>query len=665
MPLGIDFDAIADAFRTPLTRIAQELTRAFERLGKQLTRRTAGLAELERGSRDFPVLGFYNEAVTAYVDRAQHHSLGTSTARSAGETLRGAGSAFVGGLGRVGQAVEEELILPRLFGSLLGVVDLVLSSIERFAEPSAGMFNARERTGSDLFGLAGLLFRTFGADAARVFALSDSVREARARLGRAFPSEDPGPMPIGPTLEPPLTDRIIAMAEGLLGGLAEGVQLISGVLLLLPLLPTIFENALRTVGLALRLRLPDYFDGIVGRLFDLRARMADFLSVTLPDLLGKGLALIRAAALIVVDQLRFYVRFGIVYTILMVLRIEGFLYGLTRFFGFWQQLIELLVGIFDAIMDFDLMPFILSMLGPAGGVIAAFGDPPRFTIADLFGVSAGLGRESARTALRTWIESARLALLVADLPGVDTASLRRRLSALSTLIGVALRPMSAQLQGTELRPAPLSVSMSDLFAAMFPDGGAGLRAAIVTMGRGITDGVTAILRAGASFLSDAGAGFLRLADATARTPLAGRYERVATGAARQADLVFGEQVTKLRALSASRHDTLATAFEDWLAGAGFQLLTSAIPAYIGAMRRYWHAEVAATPPPAPEATPTSPHILARRERLGRVRVPRLTVRVAAPHSAEGLAASVAQRVKASVEQSYRTGLGRLAPGVGE
>lgn len=663
MPLGIDFDAIAEAFRLPLTRITVDLRRAFERLKLQLTRRTASLAELERGSRDFPVVGFSYGSVRAYVDRAQHRSLGVPETGGVGAALNRAGAAFSGGIGRVGQAIEEELILPRLFGSLLGILDMVLSSVERFAAPSAGMFDARARTGSDIFGLAGLLFRTFGADTGRAFALSNSVREARKRLGRAFPGDPP---PAAPTVEAPLTDRLVAMSDDLVGSFAEGVQLIAGALLLVPLLPAIFENALRSVGLVVRMHLLDSFAGIVDSVFELRAWLADFLAETLPDLLGQGLALIRAAAMIIVNQLSYFLRFGVVYVTLLIVRLDSFLDGLTRFMSFWQQVVTGIVGVIDAILDFDLMPIFLTALGSVGGVIAAVGNPPRFTIADLFGVAGSAARIGARTALQTWIAAARLALLSPTWLGSDMARRAlRKLDAISDLVNIALQPMSAQLQGTELRPASLNVSMPNLFAVLFPDGGAGLRDSVATLGQSLVDAIVEILHSGVGMLAAAGEDFLRLATATAREPLAGRYGQVAMGAVREADLVFGNQVADLQGLSARRADPLAKAFEIWLAGAGFQLLTTAIPAYIGEMRRYWHAESEAEPPPAPEATPTSPHILARRERLGRVRVPQLTVRVVAEPSSEGLATIVALRVKDMVEQGYRTGLGHLAPGAGE
>src|SRR2546425_11244356 len=75
MPIGIDFARIATTFRGPVGAEVQLLTAAFQRLGEWLSKRVEQAEDLERTSRDFPLMRFSNDAITIWIDPTQRGAL--------------------------------------------------------------------------------------------------------------------------------------------------------------------------------------------------------------------------------------------------------------------------------------------------------------------------------------------------------------------------------------------------------------------------------------------------------------------------------------------------------------------------------------------------------------------------------------------------------------
>jgi hypothetical protein len=108
-------------------------------------------------------------------------------------------------------------------------------------------------------------------------------------------------------------------------------------------------------------------------------------------------------------------------------------------------------------------------------------------------------------------------------------------------------------------------------------------------------------------------------------------------------------------------DPLAAAFEGWLAAGGFELIGDVIGGYVDGLAAHWRErQVAEDTEPTTVVTPTSPHLLRRNATVGRVVLPRLTVR-AAPGRAldEELADAVAARFAVAVREAYAAGSQRL------
>jgi hypothetical protein len=150
-------------------------------------------------------------------------------------------------------------------------------------------------------------------------------------------------------------------------------------------------------------------------------------------------------------------------------------------------------------------------------------------------------------------------------------------------------------------------------------------------------------------LADLGTTFAAEADRAASMGSPARLRELAAHAADMAEQVFGPEADAVQKQIAERRvDPLAAAFEDAVAGQGFQLVGAAIPAYVGEVGRYWAGR--------PRAEhPTSPHLLARRGRLGAVHLPRMTVRAAGRSPDGALASAVAVRFRSAVGEAYLAG----------
>src|SRR5262245_43103131 len=100
--MPIDWDSVAEPFRVPVGLQIKSFVDAFQLLARTLSRRLEQTRASERASREFPIIRFYNGAVTLWVDRWQHGALGGDAGPpSVWDTLRASGQAFVGGLGRI------------------------------------------------------------------------------------------------------------------------------------------------------------------------------------------------------------------------------------------------------------------------------------------------------------------------------------------------------------------------------------------------------------------------------------------------------------------------------------------------------------------------------------------------------------------------------------
>ncbi|WP_404370560.1 hypothetical protein ACIHQR_10575 [Corallococcus coralloides] len=663
--MPISWDLIAALFRTPLRMQTLDITRGLERLERWLEARVKGAEALELSSRGYPIIGFYNGALTVHVDEVQRGALHRPPERGVGATLAASGQAFASGLGRVGQAVTEEGLLPGLIERLVNVVDLIATSMDRSIPARPGMFDVSARTGSDLFGQVGLLFHTVTRSTGGLLALAGDLGEARNLLGPA--SSAAAATPEGPAASlPELLD--------------QGSRWILGGILILPILPTWVGQLARAGNVFLRNLLLQTFQGVETRIFGLRRQIFDVFSRELPELIVSSLRMVVGVWSVVELHWRFYVQVAAAYGADLISHVTTFLSGLQAFLNYWIGVVNGISAAIEGVLDTDLAPYIaVVVLGPLGLALGGLGALPTFTVRD----AIGLGASAARNAFRLWltlqIGTAELALRGAGLAtrafrylggplgwwlgpkatrGVDAARFR---------VGAARRLVWRLFAGAQDLPAETAVpftlpaSFPNVFDAFFGPGAPDLRATLTGARSSLEEGVRGILGGGVALLTDLSTTFERSTASAATMGSPARWRRIATGATSLADIALGDQIGELESrVRERREDPVAAAFEGWLTRGGFHVVGAAIPLYVEEMDRFWREQSAEGHELTEPLTATSPHKLVRRAALGRVRVPGITVTAPARPPGADLANEVATQLKTAIEQSYVTGRERLA-----
>lgn len=620
--MPIDFAVVAAAFEVPVKGQLKEIEAAFERLGKWLTKRLEAAEGLERSTREYPVLRFYNGALTVALDRSQRGALAPpGSPPSIWAPIAEAGRAAVRGLGRIGEAVTEELALPRLTRTLAEMLETIAGAMDRYAVATRWMFDLRvPRRASDLFGVVALGFRAIATSDRQIRDFAGGVAALRNAL-RSLSSGTAG------------------AGGGGLGEMVAGLRTVgrylAGALLLLPLGVELIFALVREASLGLKLRLLDLFTGVEATVHELRRGVIDFFYVTLGGLGWDAMNAVVAAKVVTLHNLEVYGEFALLYVRHLTGGVRTFLTELSTLLRYWTQAVPVMVG---AIENFDL----------AGH----FGMPFRFTIGDLIDFIAG--DEDLRDRVDRWLQAMEIASFIPGSP-VNPVFVRG-------LREILYRQLTPVALPAETGLPPRAPRFPDLYRSFFAPGAPPLASALGDLATSLREGTVDALRGTARGLDHASRHFFAAAGRMARLGSVSRFEALAGRADAFAAAVFGPEASELEGrLARRRPDRLAEAFEGALAGGGFELLGAAIPIYLGEVRRFW-GERRRSGPPAP--TPTSPHILARRVRAGEVRTPRATLRAAGWRLDDGLRDQLAGRFRELVRQIYWRGEGRLATVVG-
>jgi hypothetical protein len=160
-----------------------------------------------------------------------------------------------------------------------------------------------------------------------------------------------------------------------------------------------------------------------------------------------------------------------------------------------------------------------------------------------------------------------------------------------------------------------------------------------------------MLSAGVDSLQTMSVTFAKSGSLAAQMGSAQRYRQVIERSNSLADTAVNWK--EFQGTAQSYQDPLAEAMAVWLADSHFELLTKTLPLYVAEMIEYWRQEIKK---PVAEQ-PTSPHILAKRAKVERVRVPRLTLRLTGERILDkSLALEVATQFQGAVAEAYRLGV---------
>jgi hypothetical protein len=604
--MPIDFAAIILPFEAPMRLQVKFLGDVIATLGKWLNRRLNYTQELERATRSFPVIDFYDGAVTMSIDESQKRRL---PAVDAGQDPGFSGfRRFWEGLLLVPRGIEGELAIPRLLRVIAEALAAITASINRWREPDRSWFDVTiPRRASDLFGQAFVLIDVLAA----------STEYMRMIVNSAFAAWFMQPS-----------------SGNLPETLAGFIQAITAALMLIPLGGQWLFRLIEAAMLGARVLVLRTLRGFESQIYEFREEVIRFFLEQLPATLRTGWYLILAARDILLENLRYYLGLGIEITSQFYEFIQEFAVELT--FGlreFWDGLVMDLQNALEGILQVDVLGLITD------GWLS-------LTVQQITDAMTGENPAALRAAVYLLDKADKWYL-------PDEITERAR----------ALREILGQLATTprelpeDLLPPPFP-SFPDPTAHFFgPGASVDMVAETSALFTALTASTTASLDASARAMDGLGDAMAQSAGEMARIGPTAALRRIREVSDQATEDLFGDQRRTLQLQAESNRDALARAFDLAVAGGGFHLVGAAIPLYVEAMSEYWEERITSA-----VEHPTSPHILARRARLERVRIPAMTVRASGRRLDDDLLGRVATRFRDAIGEAWTGGLRQLEAG---
>lgn len=626
-------------------------------LQRWLTERLSRMSELERRTRAFPIFAFEGRALSLAIDPQQHGAL--RPYRNAGQAWAAPFVAFGRGFTRIPQAVEDEMVLPNLIGMVENIVSGIAGSIERLIEPQSTSFDPRNARAGDLFGLLAMAWRGLTTSTGQLRLMVGDMGKAMALFATPAAAHD------GPAAPATPAEAVATRADTAGPGFGSDpmdlvLRSMTAAMLVLPIIPGWIRTLATALWLRLRLTVVEVLRRIEARVFRARREVLSFFFETLPTMLREVPALVGALGTMLQWSINYFSAIARIYLETVLFSLTVFLRDLQRQVNEVIIIIDYVLAAIDAIMNFDLLELIKPFLGPTAMLIDMIGIKlPVRQVLDMTGAALNtalyLSLKAAILAARGTIVSSDFLPVINDLPWVGSkldalrASLLHNLGLIEEIVDALFRNTGGPMRETARPRIPRMPNFYDMLIGVRPGE---LGREMGSFGRALGLNVRGLFENISRTLAHLGEVFSRTATDFARTGPAGRMQRFARESAELANGLYDGQ---LRALGDRVRVTPIGAWERWLAGNGFQLIGAAIPMYVAQMRQWWRDRAMAGEENYVEFTPTSPHILARRARLGRVRVPRLTLRAQGRAHDEPLVRELAQRFREAVGEAYAEG----------
>lgn len=606
MAMPIDFAAAAARFTGAFAAQEHAMRVARRAVRPVLERRLLAGRQADRATARFPVLRFVDGAVTLRVVPSQRRAL-TRTAPV--PSLADAGLAFLAGLTRPLRLDDADAI-PGLLSQLLAVV-AVLDASASAAAPRPALFDS-----SDLVAVAVVAFRAFSEASVKGGELERFTDQLRPFVP-AHRAETPPPSPSPASSAGSL--------DGIAAGIATGIAVVA-------LLPAVAESLLGALGTVVRRTLQQQFQAVL----ELRRDALSTAYARFAGLIGTATRLTRGIAGLLGSHLDLTVRVLLAFGTALGTRIRDFVGALGYALRGVVRFMRVALFVVTTAFDFNLARLIPGIGDTFVANVAAFSlddllDKPgtglnRKLYNTLSDVLDGIRKRVRRSPLVLWPYAHR--------------QLRRARLLLDALF-------DTHGPGQVLLPAfpegPPLAFHSDFPRLVDPALGPALAGAVGALGDGLRTAVRGALTSTATGLGRFADASLAAQRDASRLP---GLDRIGDQSVVLADRVFGDEIRRQSA--APPPDRLARMFESWLAGGGFVVVGAVIDGYVGGLVDR-----------AGEPLPTSPRIL-RRAALGRVVLPRLTLRVRAGGDLdEDLADAVAAAFAGAVRDAFRTGERRL------
>jgi hypothetical protein len=597
MPFSLDFDHISGPFRSIGAFLLKPIAESFERLGKWLQDRVKQVDKLDQASRGFPVIAFYNDAVSLWLHEIQRGAL-SPNGNPPGflDQMSRAGKAFVDGLKRIPEAIENESILPRLIASAKAALEAVESSMDRFQTPTTEMFDPRLRKASDLFGEAALAWRALNSSRKQILeALFLQFGPAYLLLKGGGESEGQDPNST--------TDLLDSLSRYVVGGL-----------LILMALSDSWSQLWELVLFAAKSAVLSKLGEIEEKIFGLRRTLIDKIYVGLRESINTGLAFLEIASGVILGQFSYWA-------------------------GFVQFYVEQLLGELAWAL-FQLTSYIYKVLA---------------WIIDIF-----VSNKDSILKMKKWLPAGLAAAFLAGevaakVDPLDISGIQARLDAVSAIDMILQQGPGPPHKGTHtpgvLPPFP---HIADEFFGVPSAADAARKFADIA--KTVPGQLSSIADAATATLQNAAAGFDKQEAAGARVGSLAEYSNIAKQAAANAESVFGPEAKILRdQVARDAEDPLASSFAQWFAVGGFQTLEKSLEVYIPEMLDTFRKQEEAGEDLTVLITKTSPAILAKKVVLGRAVVQKITVDARGRQLDDKLVAQIAEGFRDKVVDAYRQG----------
>lgn len=625
--MPIDFEAIVAPFRIAYMVQRRGINDTFEKIAAWLTKRLRETQARERETRDLKVYLFYQDALSMWLDESQHGAIERAENEPEPTFWQSLGAPFVAfyrGLLSAGPMIESEWVLPNVLGSLIHFIDRIIGSMDKFKEATPDLFDLERRELFDIIGEGALFFRLLNTDASvrQVKRFSAGGIELLEVLRRQFP---PSPK----TQETPASSSDFSMTDW--------TRFVGGAILLVPLVTQLLMHVARTASLSLRLAVLDKMSELQADVFSLRRDVLEFMFV---DLLAIG----RTTWEWLLDMevwILWALKFGMTFIKRYFDAIESWIKsvgaGLKNFADSFVKFLRMLGDYLETWMEIDLLDTLKGVLGAVIWILNALGSDVTLTLGDI------LDRPGHLQYLRNKI------LQVVIIPIIAFWK-RKQIRAAREALDVLAKRTKLPAEAAPPDVTTLSKFL-DVHEAFFGSAAPNLGASLITLRDSVQTNANTILETGATQVLELAKTFDQAGTEAARLGTLKGYDRAVSESDRLAELAFGGD--ELRRTMERSQDALAKAFEAWLTGSGFDLLSKALPLYVQGMIEYWRAE-AQKPPPE---RPTSPHILAKHAEVTRVRVPRVVLNVNEKRDLDKvLASEVAALFQGAVAEVFRIGV---------
>lgn len=666
MPIILLWNIAAAQYTAQVGRWLDEIARSTLLLEIWLRKRIDEAERLDRMSARFPVFRFYNTALTARVTDVQFGALLT-------QSVMGVGSHLERSLGQwdIPRDVRNQAGSAKLPSDALRVVeemaDAILDSLRLFQKPEAKMFNPRDRTATDLIGLAAMAFRLIGSNRDRLFeaaknlhgiltGASRSVRTDASGSGNAAVAAPPAPLT--------LVMRIEELSRN-----------VGGALLVIPALSEMFQRIGVDALTVLRYRLLEELERIEALAYGYRRRLFIALRNGISVFAEAGLQLLARIGGFAAGYFSAFTKIGVAF-------LQGVTDGVRIFVGqldkFWRgvkDMIDKLVAFGDAVVAIDVgetLHLALVTIEDAIDFIdfnfyAVDESPTPYNAPDQFPVTVRefIMREGAGVRATEQLNLGVLRLTQA----VRGASMTMSSALLYKIKGVHIHNIVTSLNmitkalALPIAPTPSQATLKldttggpDLVAEVITPLRHGLSRAVSDLGNAAEDGVDQIIVAAATALDKTARTFSEASTAAASKRPTALIGQLSGNTDALLETLFGDQKKKSEETGL---EPVAAAFESWLLQGGFDTVGRAASGYILFMLDQWLVHVAENRDTPVEVNATSPKRLLERAELGWVHIPTLRIVASGNTLSRPLADRVVNEFETAVIGAYQAGLTRL------